>query len=65
MIFLRALRRLVLGETWTLPLTIAVALGLAVTLRALADRGWWHEAGGPVTAVLSLIALAASLRARS
>ena len=65
MTFLRALRRLVLGETWALPLTIAVALGLAVTLRALTDPGWWHEAGGPVMAVLSLIALAASLRARS
>jgi hypothetical protein len=65
MSFLRALRRLVLGETWVLPLAIAVAVGAAAILRAVADPGWWHEAGGPVLAALTIAALAASLRARS
>jgi hypothetical protein len=60
---LRSLRKLVLGETWTLPGGIALAVGIAAVLRVLAGpSGWWKPAGGAVLAVLLIGALAASLR---
>jgi hypothetical protein len=65
MSFVRALRRLVLGETWVLPLAIAVAVGVAAILSAVADPGWWHQAGGPILTALTVLALGVSLRARS
>jgi len=44
---MRTLRKLVLGETWVLPIGIAVALGVAVLVRLVAGpSGWWREAGG-------------------
>lgn len=44
---LSALRKLVLGETWSLPLGVAVALGAAGAARALAGQdGWWRHGGG-------------------
>jgi hypothetical protein len=58
-----ALRKLILGETWTLPLAVAVALLCAGVLRALdGTHGWWHEAGGFVLLALVLAGLALSLR---
>ena len=43
---MRDLRKLVLGETWTLPIGVAVALLVAGALRAASGaHGWWHEAG--------------------
>lgn len=45
MTFLRALRLLVLGETWTLPLGVAFVLLAGAGLRAL-DAELWREAGG-------------------
>jgi hypothetical protein len=45
--FLRALRKLVLGETWLLPGAVALALGIAAAARGLAGpRGWWSGGGG-------------------
>lgn len=56
---LRQLRKLILGETWTLPLGVAIALAAAGILRALDGiHGWWHHAGGFV--LLGLVALALS-----
>jgi hypothetical protein len=43
----RTLRKLVLGETWALPLGIAIAVGGAGVVRAVAGtHGWFGEAGG-------------------
>jgi hypothetical protein len=59
---LRQLRKLVLGETWTLPLGVALALGAAGLLRAMDGlHGWWHRAGGFVLLGLIAVALTASL----
>lgn len=45
MTFLRSLRLLILGETWTLPLGVCAVLLLGVALRAL-DAQLWRDAGG-------------------
>jgi hypothetical protein len=58
----RALRKLVLGETWALPIGVALAVGGAALLRAASDgAAWWHDAGGVILAVLVLAALAYSV----
>ena len=60
---MRALRKLILGETWTLPAGVALALAVAGVLRAVSGaHGWWHDAGGFVLLALVLAALALSLR---
>lgn len=60
---MRALRKLVLGETWALPAGVAVALLVTAGIRALAGpHGWWHEAGGWVLFALLAAALALALR---
>jgi hypothetical protein len=62
--FLGSLRRLVLGETWTIPLGVAVSLLLALFLRAWLPEGTWQSAGGFALAALVIGALAYSLRTR-
>ena len=57
------LRKLVLGETWTLPLGVAITLLAGVALDA-AGPGWWHRAGGFVVLAGAVATLAASLRRR-
>jgi hypothetical protein len=45
--FLRAMRKLVLGETWLLPVGVVLALGIAAAARGLAGaQGWWPSGGG-------------------
>jgi hypothetical protein len=62
---MRTLRKLVLGETWTLPLGIALAVGVAAAARLLAGPGgWWRDAGGWVLLVLLIGAFAAAVRFR-
>jgi hypothetical protein len=52
------LRKLVLGETWTLPIGVVVAVGLAALLRlAAGEHGWWQEGGGFVLLGLVVLAL--------
>ena len=63
MIFVRRLRKLLFGETWVLPLGIALAVGLTALSRLLVARGWWHEAQGLVLVILVLAALWGALRA--
>jgi hypothetical protein len=59
---MRALRKLVLGETWTLPLGVLATLALALTLHEVAgDASWWRHAGGFVLLACVLATLAASL----
>ena len=59
---MRALRKLVLGETWTLPLGVLATLAVALTAHELAgDAGWWRHAGGFVLLACVLAALGDSL----
>ena len=59
---LRQLRKLVLGETWTLPLGVGLALGIAGLLSAIDGiQDWWRHAGGFVLLALVALALTASL----
>jgi hypothetical protein len=52
------LRKLVLGETWTLPIGVALAVGVAAVLRSAAgDGGWWRDAGGFVLLAGIVLAL--------
>lgn len=56
------LRKLVFGETWTLPIGVALSVGGAAVLRTLAgDHGWWQNAGGFVLLGLILAALFAAV----
>jgi thiosulfate reductase cytochrome b subunit len=54
------LRKLVLGETWTLPFGVALTLLAGLALDA-AGPAWWHRAGGFVVLAGALATLAASL----
>lgn len=56
----RALRLLIFGETWTLPVGVAAVLGVSVALRAFAP-GLWHDAGGLVLLAGVVAVLAASV----
>jgi hypothetical protein len=59
---MRALRKLVLGETWTLPLGVAVTLAVALGLyEAAGHEAWWRHGGGFVVLALAVGALAGSL----
>jgi hypothetical protein len=69
---LRTLRKLILGETWTLPLGIAsVVLVAALVVRPLVEDRGWRPAGGfvllagvAVVLVLSVSGSAGPRRAR-
>ncbi|HEY7629327.1 MAG TPA: hypothetical protein VH817_01425 [Thermoleophilaceae bacterium] len=59
---LKQLRKLILGETWILPIGVGIALGICGILRAVAgDRAWWHHGGGFILLGLIALALTASL----
>jgi hypothetical protein len=61
--FLGAARAAVLGETWRLPIGIALAVGTAALLRAAAGPdGWWRDAGGLVLLAGLTVALVVALR---
>ena len=56
-------RKLVLGETWTLPIGVVVTLAVGLALDA-AGPSWWHRAGGFVLLALALSTLVVSVRRR-
>ena len=59
---MRSLRKLVLGETWALPVGVVLAVCAAALLRAASgDAAWWRDAGGAILALLVLAALAYSV----
>jgi len=60
--FLSSLRRLILGETWTIPLGVGASLALAVLIRGWLPEAAWHAVGGFCLAVFVLAALGCSLR---
>jgi hypothetical protein len=57
---MRALRKLVLGETLTLPAGVGLVLVIALVLSRAAGS-WWHDIGGFVVLGLVLAVLTASL----
>jgi hypothetical protein len=60
-----ALRKLVLGETWTLPLGVALVLAAGLVLdAAFGDDRWWRDAGGFLLLAGVLVALSVSLPRR-
>jgi hypothetical protein len=61
---LASLRRLILGETWTIPFGVGAALALAVLMRAALPEGTWQAIGGFGLAALLVAVLACSLKAR-
>ena len=59
---MRALRKLVLGETWTLPLGVFLTLAVALVLDAtVGGTALWRHAGGFLLLACVLAALALSL----
>ena len=58
---LASLRRLIFGETWTIPAGVAAALALAGILRAALPEHAWRNIGGFCLAALVIAALAWSL----
>jgi hypothetical protein len=71
MSLLRTLKKLILGETWTLPAGIAtVVLVAALIVRPVLGTGTWRDAGGfillaGVTAVLLLSVSSSAGRRRA
>jgi hypothetical protein len=59
---LGSLRKLILGETCTIPLGVAAGLGLAAALRASVPGAEWRTVGGFCVVVFVLATLAFSLR---
>ncbi len=57
------LRKLVLGETWTLPIGVAVTLLAGLALSS-AGPDWWQPAGGFLLLAGALATLKAALRRR-
>jgi hypothetical protein len=58
---IRTLRKLILGETWVLPIGVALAVGVAALLRVSSGgHGWWRSGGGFVLLGLVLVALLAA-----
>lgn len=62
---LDSLRRLILGETWTIPMGIAATIALALALRSWLPETIWKAAGGFCLGAFVLAALAFSLRGAS
>ena len=61
---MRTLRKLIFGETWTLPLTVGAALIVTAIVRAIAGTGgWWRSAGGFLLLVLVACAYLVATRA--
>jgi hypothetical protein len=62
---LRELRKLVLGETWVLPLGVAALLAASLILRAVAPD-LWEDAGGFLLlgGVVGLLAVSAGSASR-
>ena len=60
---MRTLRKLILGETWILPLGVALTIAVGALCDAAFDDGsWWHRAGGWALFVLLATTLWAAVR---
>jgi hypothetical protein len=56
---MKALRKLVLGETWTVPIGVGLILAAGLLLQG---TGWWDDLGGFVLLAGTVVTLSASLR---
>ena len=61
MALLRSLRSLILGETWTIPLGVAVAVVIAALLRSALSEHLWDELGGFALAAMVALTLVLSV----
>jgi membrane associated rhomboid family serine protease len=62
---MKALRKLILGETWALPVGVFATLVVGLVLDALeGDDAWWQHAGGFVLLALVVVALTVALPRR-
>jgi hypothetical protein len=62
MTLLRTLRKLVLGETWALPVGVAVSVAAAAVARELAGAdGWFSDSGGWLLLGLLVVAFAVAV----
>jgi hypothetical protein len=59
---LGSLRSLILGETWTIPLGVALTLVAALVLRATLPAHVWTHEGGFMMAALLAVTLVVSWR---
>jgi hypothetical protein len=59
---LRSFRKLLLGETWSIPLGIAAALGVSLLARDVLAPGTWASLGGLILAALIVATLLLGLR---
>jgi hypothetical protein len=60
---MRAVLKLILGETRILPAAVALVLGAGLVLYAVArDTDWWRHGGGFLLLAGVVAALSASLR---
>ena len=59
--FLRSLRSLLLGETWTIPVGVGASLLIAAALRSALPDHVWHQGGGFVLAALVAATLTVAL----
>lgn len=60
---MRTLRKLILGETWVLPLGIAATIAVGAVLHAaFGEDSWWRHGGGVVVFALAAGSLWAALR---
>ena len=59
--FLRSLRSLLLGETWTIPIGVGVSVLIAAALHSVLPAHVWHEGGGFMLAALVATTLAVAL----
>lgn len=65
MTILRTLKKLVLGETWLLPLGVVAVVALSLLLQSALGEGWDHLGGFVVlTGVAFVLVLSVSLSAR-
>ena len=60
MTFLVTLKKLLLGETWLLPIGVAVVIGVALLTREVLGDGW-EDVGGFVVLVGAVVVLLSSV----
>lgn len=61
MSFLRGVRVLVFGETWTVPIGVALTLSACAVLEAVSGS-WWTDLGGFVLLAGAIATVSWSLR---